>query len=80
MAGAEMGELEVTEVEGTVAQVPVPLSTLDARAAVLEDPGLQLLGEIFRKNGHELRLAGGVVSCDLFNVFRWLISSTLLSF
>eukprot|EP00035_Acanthoeca_spectabilis_P023549 m.449859 g.449859 ORF g.449859 m.449859 type:complete len:567 (-) comp19884_c0_seq1:114-1814(-) len=61
MAGAEMGELEVTEVEGTVTQVPVPLSTLDARAAVLEDPGLQLLGEIFRKNGHELRLAGGVV-------------------
>jgi hypothetical protein len=65
MAGADPNSewcLEVTEVEGTSVTVPVSEATIRAQGVVLADHGLQLLGEVFRKNGHELRLAGGVVS------------------
>eukprot|EP00037_Helgoeca_nana_P020872 m.208771 g.208771 ORF g.208771 m.208771 type:complete len:580 (+) comp25430_c0_seq2:6265-8004(+) len=64
MAGADPNSewcLEVTEVEGTSVTVPVSEATIRAQGVVLADHGLQLLGEVFRKNGHELRLAGGVV-------------------
>lgn len=42
-----------------------PSEVPEAVRKVLENEALILLGDVFRRHGHELRLAGGVVSLFL---------------
>lgn len=64
--GSEMHIDDDVNVARSPSEVP------EAVRKVLQNEALILLGEVFRRHGHELRLAGGVVSLSLRLLFRLL--------